>query len=76
MEVTADPHRIQQFVALLTDHQETLRSYIISQLPGSPDVRDVLQEVNITLWERRDDFEGGVQFSVDLIEARRAGQRG
>jgi len=33
-----------------------MRSYIISLLPGSPDVRDVLQEVNIVLWEKMNDF--------------------
>lgn len=56
--------RNQEFVSLLTDHQEVLRSYIIAQLPGSPDVRDILQEVNITLWERMHDFEPGTNFGA------------
>jgi len=47
------PHITQEFVSLLTDHQEVMRSYIISLIPGSPDVRDVLQEVNIVLWEKK-----------------------
>lgn len=54
----------QEFVSLLTDHQEILRSYIISQMPGSPDVRDVLQEVNIVLWEKMRDFELGTNFGA------------
>ncbi len=61
---SSDPRRTHEFVSLLTDYQETIRSYIISQLPGSPDVRDVLQEVNIVLWERMKDFELGTNFGA------------
>ena len=59
-----DSRRAQEFVHLLTDHQEVLRSYIFSLLPNSPDVRDVLQEVNIRLWERMGDFEPGTNFGA------------
>ena len=38
--------------------------YIISQLPGSPDVRDILQEVNIVLWEKMEKFEPGSNFGA------------
>jgi RNA polymerase sigma-70 factor (ECF subfamily) len=55
---------IQEFVALLIDHQELIRSYIIIQIPGSPDVRDVLQEVNLVLWEKMKDFEPGTSFGA------------
>lgn len=54
----------QQFVRLLTDHQEILRSYILSQMPSSPDVRDVLQEVNVVLWEKMSDFKLGTNFGA------------
>lgn len=54
----------QQFISLLTDHQEVVRSYIISQVPGSPDVRDILQETNILLWKKMDKFELGSNFGV------------
>ena len=54
----------QTFVSLLTDHQEIIRSYIITQIPGSPDVRDVLQEANIVLWEKMDRFEPGTNFGA------------
>jgi len=55
---------MQEFVSLLTNHQEVLRSYIISQIPGSPDVRDVLQDVNIHLWKKMNDFEPGTNFGA------------
>ena len=59
-----DPRNQQEFVSLLTDHQEVIRSFIISQIPGSPDVRDVLQEVNIVLWSKATDFEVGTNFAA------------
>ena len=48
----------------MMDYQEIIRSYIISQIPGSPDVRDVLQEVNILLWEKMDKFELGTKLGA------------
>ncbi|MBK1827330.1 sigma-70 family RNA polymerase sigma factor [Haloferula rosea] len=53
-----------QFVSLLIDHQEIIRSFIITQIPGSPDVRDILQEVNIVLWEKRASFKLGTNFGA------------
>ena len=53
-----------QFVTLLTDHQEVLRSYIISQIPNHADVRDVLQEVNVVLCEKMNDFELDTNFGA------------
>lgn len=54
----------QEFTSLLIDHQELIRSYIITQIPGSPDVRDVLQEVNIVLWEKQHAFKPGTNFGA------------
>ncbi|MEP4077183.1 sigma-70 family RNA polymerase sigma factor [Haloferula sp.] len=53
-----------EFVRLLTDHQELLRSYILSQMPNVPDVRDVLQEVNVVLCEKMGDFKLGTNFGA------------
>lgn len=53
-----------KFVSLLIDHQEIIRSFIITQIPGSPDVRDVLQEANIVLWEKRNSFKEGTNFGA------------
>lgn len=59
-----DSKATADFVSLLTRHQDVLRVYIISQVPGSADVYDILQEVNITLWEKRDDFKMGTNFGA------------
>lgn len=54
----------QEFTSLLIDHQEIIRAFIITQIPGSPDVRDILQEVNIVLMEKQDSFELGTNFGT------------
>lgn len=62
--MATDPRIAQEFMGLLTDHQEVIRSYIISQLPGCSEVRDILQDVNIVLWEKMHDFEIGTNFGA------------
>ena len=46
-----------EFVRLLTEHQADLWAYIISQMPGSPDVGDILQKTNLVLWTKQKQFE-------------------
>ena len=57
-----DPLALQEFVKLMTDHQWALRGYILSLMPGSPEVGDVLQETNLVLWRKRKQFEFGTNF--------------
>ena len=45
-----DPIELQAFIKLLTEHQANLRAFIVSLMPGSPDVADVLQETNVIPW--------------------------
>ncbi len=51
-----------RFVELLTRHQSDLWAFIFSQLPGHPDVADILQKTNVILWLKRGDFEPGSDF--------------
>ena len=51
-----------EFVRLLTEHQQVLRSFIISLLPGCDEVKDVLQETNLVLWEKKDHYRSGSNF--------------
>lgn len=53
---------LQEFVRELTANQGRIRAFIISLMPGSPDVGDVLQETNLTLWKSRDRFQPGTRF--------------
>ncbi|MFD2160395.1 sigma-70 family RNA polymerase sigma factor [Rubritalea tangerina] len=49
-------------VSLLTEHQADLWAYIITQMPGSPDVADVLQKTNLTIWTKQSEFTPGTNF--------------
>ncbi|NWK55084.1 sigma-70 family RNA polymerase sigma factor [Verrucomicrobiaceae bacterium N1E253] len=53
---------LQQYVQLMTQHQGALRAFIVSLMPGNPDVGDVLQETNLVLWQKREQFEKGSKF--------------
>lgn len=53
---------LQTYVNLIAEHQWALRGFILSLMPSSPDVDDVLQETNIVLWQKRDHFEEGTNF--------------
>lgn len=53
-----------EFVRELTNHQTSMLAYIRSLAPGGSGERDLLQEVNITLWKKRDTFELGTNFKA------------
>lgn len=50
------------FVTLLTGSQPSLYACILALLPDRAAARDVLQETNLTLWHKADDFEPGTNF--------------
>lgn len=51
-----------EFVKLLTSCQSPLYGCILSLLPDRTAAQDVLQETNLTLWRKADDFEAGTNF--------------
>lgn len=51
-----------QFIHLLTASQNALYGYILSLLPDRSAAQDVLQEVNLTAWQKRGDFSLGTSF--------------
>jgi RNA polymerase sigma-70 factor, ECF subfamily len=52
-----DRDRSTRFVELLTAHQRKLYGYIATMLLGDPAAADVLQETNLDLWARIDDYD-------------------
>lgn len=54
----------RDFISLITQHQAPLRGYIISLMPGVEGVSDVLQETNLVLWEKREGFKPGTNFTA------------
>jgi RNA polymerase sigma-70 factor (ECF subfamily) len=49
--------RAAKFVELLTAHQRKLHAYICTLLMGDPAAIDVLQDTNVDLWSRAEDFD-------------------
>lgn len=56
--------REAHIVALLTGIQTALLLYVRSLLPGDPGAKDVAQQANATLWQKRDDFALGTNFKA------------
>lgn len=63
-EASSNPGESDEFVAELTNHQTSMLAYIRSLAPGGSGARDLLQEVNITLWQKRNSFELGTNFKA------------
>jgi RNA polymerase sigma-70 factor (ECF subfamily) len=57
-----DGQQLQEFVQQLTASQTRIHAFIASLMPGSPDVADVLQETNLTLWGSRGRYRPGSNF--------------
>ncbi|MEQ9411575.1 MAG: sigma-70 family RNA polymerase sigma factor [Fuerstiella sp.] len=62
MNEMARTDRDTQLVALITAIQMPLLVYVRSLLPGDPAARDVAQQANAKIWEKRDEFELGTHF--------------
>jgi RNA polymerase sigma-70 factor (ECF subfamily) len=54
----------EDFVRELTDHQTAMLAFIRALMPGSSGARDLLQEINIILWQKRSAFQIGTSFKA------------
>jgi RNA polymerase sigma-70 factor (ECF subfamily) len=57
LDWTSKPDLAARFVELLTSHQRKLHAYISTLMLGDPAAADVLQDTNIDLWSRAQDFD-------------------
>lgn len=57
-----DQNLMREFVRELTEHQQALRAFVGYLMAGTQDASDVAQEVNLILWEKREQFEIGTNF--------------
>ena len=62
---------LRDFVKLLLEQQAALRAYIVSLMPGSDDVEDVLQNTNVVVWEKMGEFALGTDFRAWLFTIAR-----
>lgn len=60
--IAGNVEQLQEFVTQLTASQSRIRGFIVSLMPGSPDVGDVLQETNLTLWKSQARYRVGTNF--------------
>ena len=54
--------RMDTFVRLFTSHEVRLRAFAMSLIPHWADAEDVLQQANLILWKKFDQFEIGTEF--------------
>jgi RNA polymerase sigma-70 factor (ECF subfamily) len=53
----------EEFVRLLTENQRPLYVYILSLIGNPGDADELLQETNLVLWRKIEDFKPGTNFS-------------
>ncbi len=58
---TFDPH---ETIRLISSHQPALLAYILILHPNHNDAQDILQETNVVLWQKMDDFQPGSNFKA------------
>jgi RNA polymerase sigma-70 factor, ECF subfamily len=54
--------RTEEFVELSSSHQRQLLGYIFTLVRNMDDAEDVLQQTNLILWRRFDDYQSGTDF--------------
>ena len=52
----------EEFIRQLTAAQSSLWAYVFSLLPDHVGAQDVLQQTNLTLWRKAEDFQPGSSF--------------
>lgn len=59
---SVDAGRVEQFMALYSSHQRRLYLYAITLLPDAVDAEDILQEANLVLWRKFEQYRQGTNF--------------
>jgi RNA polymerase sigma-70 factor (ECF subfamily) len=75
--------RAERFATLLGGAQRKLFLFILSFVPNPADAEDILQETNLVLWRKFDDFRPGTDFTrwackvafYEVLKHRQAGIR-
>ena len=57
-----DPSRTEEFMRLFTHHQRHVYGYIRGLVPSLVEAEEVLQQTNLLLWEKFDQFQPGTNF--------------
>ena len=68
---SADEARGAEFVRLLTVHQPDIYVYLRSLVLDPDEASEILQDTNLVLWEKRDQFEIGTNFRAWAFQIAR-----
>ncbi|MBT8043520.1 MAG: sigma-70 family RNA polymerase sigma factor [Verrucomicrobiae bacterium] len=63
--------RDDEMVQLIVKHQSALRAFLLSLMPGNPNVEDVMQETSMLVWQKRREFEIGSDFKAWMFSVAR-----
>jgi RNA polymerase sigma-70 factor (ECF subfamily) len=53
-----------EFIRLLTDVQSIIESYVRVLVPNQAAARDIVQESNLTIWKKAEEFQMGTNFAA------------
>jgi len=57
-----DPAQVPDAQSLVAAHQRRLLQYIQAMVPGVADAEEILQETNVVIWQKLEQFEPGTDF--------------
>ena len=58
----APTSNVAEFIRLFTSHEMRLRAFAFSLIPHWDDAEEVLQQANLVLWQKFDQFQPGTSF--------------
>ena len=58
----AENQNVSEFIKLLTSHQVRLRAFALSLIPHWADAEEVIQEANLVMWKKFEQFTVGTSF--------------
>jgi RNA polymerase sigma-70 factor (ECF subfamily) len=58
----ADTELVEQFIRIVASHEARLRCYVLSLVPRWADADEIMQEVNVVLWQKFEQFQPDSNF--------------
>jgi RNA polymerase sigma-70 factor (ECF subfamily) len=58
----------EQFIQLVTQHQQALYLYVLSLVPYRTEAEEIVQETNLLVWQKRHEFELGTNFRAWICQ--------
>ena len=62
---------LDTYIARIMGDQRELYAYILAQVPSLSDADDILQEVNLVLWGKRDEFSVAENYRAVMLHVAR-----